>query len=102
MRGGQARGGEHGSAESEGESEDGVLPLDHFEGDAEIVENGHGSNVSVVSPVVSGQWSVVRKEKPCRAWCQHVLSSVILPAIWPSGAGWAGFTENWVLDHFHN
>jgi len=30
MRGGEAGGGEHGSAESERESEDGVLPLDHF------------------------------------------------------------------------
>ena len=45
MGGGKARGGEHGSAESERESEDGVLPLDHFEGDAEVVEDGHGKIV---------------------------------------------------------
>jgi len=42
MSGGKARGGEHGSAEREWESEDGVLPLDHFKGDAEVVKNGHG------------------------------------------------------------
>jgi len=41
MRSGQSGGGEHGSAESERESEDGVLPLDHFEGDAQVVEDGH-------------------------------------------------------------
>jgi len=49
MRGGKSGGGEHGSAESEWESEDGVLPLDHFEGDAEVVEDGHASRVSVLS-----------------------------------------------------
>ena len=41
MGSGKAGGGEHGSAQSEGESEDRVLPLDHFEGYAEVVENGH-------------------------------------------------------------
>jgi len=45
MGGGKAGGGEHGSAESERESEDGMLPLDHFEGDAEVVEDGHGKIV---------------------------------------------------------
>ena len=45
MAGGKAGGGEHGSAQSEWESEDGVLPLDHFERDAEVVEDGHGSRV---------------------------------------------------------
>ena len=59
MRGGEAGGGEHGSAEGEGKSEDGVLPLDHFEGDAEVVEDGHGSRVSVLGSVVRGQWPVV-------------------------------------------
>jgi hypothetical protein len=49
MGGGKSGGGEHGSAESEWESEDGVLPLDHFEGDAEVVEDGHASRVSVLS-----------------------------------------------------
>jgi hypothetical protein len=49
MRGGKSGGGEHGSAESEWESEDGVLPLDHFEGDPEVVEDGHASRVSVLS-----------------------------------------------------
>jgi len=41
MGGGKAGGGEHGSAESERESEDGVLPLDHLQGGAEVVEDGH-------------------------------------------------------------
>jgi hypothetical protein len=36
-----------------------VLPLDHFEGDAEVVEDGHGSRVSVLSSGVRGQQSVV-------------------------------------------
>jgi hypothetical protein len=44
MGGGKAGGGKHGSAESEGESEDGVLPLNHFERDAEIVKDGHGDD----------------------------------------------------------
>ena len=38
---GKSRGGEHGSAESEWESEDGVLPLDHFKRYAKIAENRH-------------------------------------------------------------
>jgi len=49
MGGGKAGGGEHGAAESEGESEDGVLPLNHFERDAEIVKGGHGTIVEQVS-----------------------------------------------------
>jgi hypothetical protein len=56
MNGGKAGGGEHGSAESERESEDGVLPLDHLEGDAEVVEDRHGSRVSVLGSGVRGQW----------------------------------------------
>ena len=39
--GGKAGSGEHGSAEGEWESEDGVLPFDHFKGDAEVAEDGH-------------------------------------------------------------
>ncbi len=42
MGAGQTGGGEHGSAKRERESEDGMLPLDHFEGDAEVAEEGHG------------------------------------------------------------
>jgi hypothetical protein len=34
-------GGEHGAGEREGEREDGVLPLDHLEGDADGAEQGH-------------------------------------------------------------
>ena len=45
MGGGKAGGGQHGSAESERESEDGVLPLDHFQRYAEVVEDGHGKIV---------------------------------------------------------
>ena len=41
MSAGKAGSGEHGPAESEGESEDGMLPLDHFERDAQVVKNGH-------------------------------------------------------------
>ncbi len=62
MSRGQAGGGQHSSAEGERESEDGVLPLDHFEGDAEVVEDGHGSRVSVLSSqfsVLSSQLSVL-------------------------------------------
>jgi len=55
MGGGKSGSGQHGSAESERESEDGVLPLNHFQSDAEVVEDGHGSRVSVISSVVSGQ-----------------------------------------------
>jgi hypothetical protein len=42
---GKAGGGEQGSAKREWESEDGMLPLDHFEGDVEITEEGHGKIV---------------------------------------------------------
>jgi len=48
MRGGKSRGGEHSSAESERESENGVLPLDHLECDPEVVEDGHGEIVNGV------------------------------------------------------
>ena len=41
MSGGKAGSGEHGSAERERESEDGVLPLDHLQGDAKVAEDGH-------------------------------------------------------------
>ena len=59
MGGGKAGGGEHGSAESERESEDGVLPLDHFEGNAKVVKDGHGKIVKQNScrwPVASCQF----------------------------------------------
>ena len=46
---GKAGGGEHGSAEREGESEDRMLPLDHLESDAEIVEDGHRKIVRQLS-----------------------------------------------------
>jgi hypothetical protein len=39
---GQAVRRQHGSAKRKRKHEDGMLPLDHFEGDAEVVENGHG------------------------------------------------------------
>jgi hypothetical protein len=45
MGGGKAGSGEHSATESERESEDGVLPLNHFESDAEIVKDGHGTIV---------------------------------------------------------
>ena len=41
MTGGKARSGEHSSAESEWESEDGVLPLDHLKRHAKIVSDSH-------------------------------------------------------------
>lgn len=41
MPGRKAGGGEHGSAESEWESEDGVLPFDHLEGDAKVAKDEH-------------------------------------------------------------
>jgi len=65
MRSGQSGGGEHGSAESERESEDGVLPLDHFEGDAQVVEDGHREIVKQNScrlPVASSQFSVLSSQ----------------------------------------
>ncbi len=53
---GKAGGGEHGSTESEWEREDGVLPLDHFESDAKVAEDGHGS---IVKQLAVSQWSVL-------------------------------------------
>jgi hypothetical protein len=41
MRSGKARSGQHGSAEREWQREDGVLPLDHLQGNAQVVENWH-------------------------------------------------------------
>jgi hypothetical protein len=41
MGAGKAGGSQHGSAEGKRESEDGVLPFDHFESDAEVVKDGH-------------------------------------------------------------
>jgi len=57
MAGGKAGGGEHGSAESEGERKDGVLPLDHFEGHAEVAEKGHRRIVRQ-----QGGWTVVSSQ----------------------------------------
>jgi hypothetical protein len=40
-----------------------MLPLDHFEGDAEIVEDGHGKIVkqfSVLSSQNGGTWAIKR------------------------------------------
>jgi len=42
----QALGSEHGSAESKGEREDGVLPLDHLERNAEVAEEGHEESLA--------------------------------------------------------
>ena len=62
MGGGKAGSGEHGPAESEGEGEDGVLPLNHFESDAEIVKEGHGDDCrTCVGAVLSSQFSVLSK-----------------------------------------
>ena len=49
MGSGKAGGGEHGSAKREREREDGVLPLDHFQGDAQVAQDGHESIVMQVS-----------------------------------------------------
>src|SRR5271169_3106927 len=57
MGGGEAGSGQHGSADSKRESEDGVLPLNHVEGYAEVAEDGHGNNVSVLS--------LSSRSKPC-------------------------------------
>jgi hypothetical protein len=67
MGGGKAGSGEHGSAESEGESEDGVLPLNHFESDAEIVKDGHGTIVEQGRVVVVSRRRLVG-EKWRRYW----------------------------------
>ena len=58
MGGGKAGSGEHGSAESEREGEDGVLPLDHFQSNAKVVKYGHGKIVEQW-PGVSGQGLVL-------------------------------------------
>ncbi len=60
MGGGQAGGGEHGSAEREWESEDGVFPLNHFQGDAEIAKQRHGKIVRQFS-VLGSQSSDLAK-----------------------------------------
>ena len=41
MQSGKAAGGEHRTGKGEGQREDGVLPLDHFQSRAEVVKNGH-------------------------------------------------------------
>ena len=55
MDGGQARSGEQGSAERERKRKDRMLPLDHFEGDAKVVKDGHAEIVK--------QFSVPRMEE---------------------------------------
>jgi hypothetical protein len=51
-----ARGGQHGSAKCEWESKDRVLPLNHFQRNAEIVEDGHGK-------IVARRFSVLGSQK---------------------------------------
>ena len=41
MESGKSAGGKHGARQGKGEREDGVLPLDHLQGDAEAVRDGH-------------------------------------------------------------
>jgi len=71
MRCGKAGSGEHGSAEREWESEDGVLPLDHLERDAEVVENGHREIVRQMRAAVSKWRSAIGSFQfvPC-GWTQ--------------------------------
>ena len=38
---GQSTGGQHRAAESKGQREDGVLPLDHLQRDAQVADEGH-------------------------------------------------------------
>jgi hypothetical protein len=60
MGGGDAGGGKHSSAESERERKDGVLPLDHFKGDAQVVKYGHEKIVEQKQlPIASIQLSVL-------------------------------------------
>ena len=62
MSGGKSRGRQHGSTKSEGEREDRVLPLDHFQSDAEVVEDGHGT-------IVEQQFSVLTKRNTLFVAC---------------------------------
>src|SRR5258708_38014837 len=66
MGSGQGGGGEHGSAEREWESEDGVFPLDHFQGRAEIAQEGHGK--------------IVRQKTTPSCWLQARVTSYFLSA----------------------
>src|ERR1700722_273260 len=74
VRGGKAGSGQHGSAKSEWESEDRVLPLDHFEGDAEVVEDGHGSRVSVLGSSFSVLYSLFQGLIELAYCCGHWLA----------------------------
>ena len=83
MGGGKARGGEHGSAKSERESEDGVLPLDHLESDAEAVEDRHGKIVK--------QFSVLSSQL-LSAFCERSLSvGVLRKGARPVGDDWLDY-----------
>ena len=64
MSSGQAGGGEHGSAERERESEDRMFPLDHFQGSAEIAQEGHRK--------------IVRQEATPSCWLQARVTSYFL------------------------
>jgi hypothetical protein len=41
MGGGKAGGGQHGSAQSERKSKNGMLPLDHVQSESEAAKKGH-------------------------------------------------------------
>ena len=64
MGGGKSGSGQHGSTERERESEDGMLPLDHFKGDAQVVEDGHGKIVKQKA-VASSRFSAARPADGC-------------------------------------
>ena len=51
MRSGQASSGEHSARERKREREDGMLPFDHLERDAQVVEQEHGKDSSSRRPV---------------------------------------------------
>jgi len=77
MGGWKAGGGQHGSAKSKWEREDRVLPLDHFQGDAKVVEDGHGKIVKQNGcqlPVATYQKSL--PEIVARNRCQKSLPEI--------------------------
>jgi hypothetical protein len=86
MRRRNARSGQHRSAKSEWESEDRVLPLNHFQRDAQVAEDGHEEIVA--SRSLSSQFSESRidRHEPVNAFSQINIS-----------LNRTGFTENWEL-----
>ena len=117
MRGGQAMGGEHGSGKGEGEREDGVLPLDHLERGAQVMEERHWISLTEVWDAglrVWGisEWSgcgVVARAKADSSWlkpfgmtrliewvrgtrCAACGLEALRSRVWRVGteAGWAG------------